>query len=522
MSEKEHVVVDVEQIMAEIRRDIQMREDQKKLPAFGDIPLRGEAGKTEQAERIEMKDEFIRPEEQVNWKVLQEALMRANREYDIPYYWDFGHGVKGFVKRVVRKALKCLLAPIVQKQNRFNADTVRVLNNLNHGMKELYARADAQAKMLENAQLTIEKYRNAAAKEMDCAVMAAQQADDFNKYAQTGEDSIVRFIFGMLGYGAKEVTYLDIGANHARELSNTYYFYQKGASGVLVEADPNLIPELQIFRRRDVILNRCISDVSDETVDFYVMSNDGLSSQNRDSIDHAFSVDKDVQVVQVVRVKTITIQEILKEYFAQPPMLLSIDVEGCEMLVLRGIDFEKCRPVVIVVETIPYENALVVGEKNEELISFMQEKGYVEYAFTGVNSIFIDKERLGKKEIRIAKNPDGFDSSQDYTLDMLLNDQAFRSPQGIILKANGIAYGPYITCRPGNYQVEVEVALYDGKTPVNLEILANTEEEKIAQFRLTQGVNRFKFTLSEEKHRVEFRVINQTSSELCVRRVKLC
>ena len=39
---------------------------------------------------------------------------------------------------------------------------------------------------------------------------------------------------------------------------------------------------------------------------------------------------------------------------------------------------------------IPYSKQLVAGQKNQEILRFMQEKGYVEYAFTGINSIFLD------------------------------------------------------------------------------------------------------------------------------------
>mgnify|MGYP000624144786 FL=1 len=44
----------------------------------------------------------------------------------------------------------------------------------------------------------------------------------------------------------------------------------------------------------------------------------------------------------------------------------------------------------MIIEMIPYSKQLVAGQKNQEILRFMQEKGYVEYAFTGINSIFLD------------------------------------------------------------------------------------------------------------------------------------
>ena len=39
---------------------------------------------------------------------------------------------------------------------------------------------------------------------------------------------------------------------------------------------------------------------------------------------------------------------------------------------------------------IHYSENLSVGIKNQELLNFMHSKNYLEYAFTGINSIFID------------------------------------------------------------------------------------------------------------------------------------
>ena len=59
--------------------------------------------------------------------------------------------------------------------------------------------------------------------------------------SQSGEDVILAYILNARGIAAKDCTYLDLGANHAKQYSNTYYFYDKGARGVLVEANPSLI-----------------------------------------------------------------------------------------------------------------------------------------------------------------------------------------------------------------------------------------------------------------------------------------
>ena len=211
--------------------------------------------------------------------------------------------------------------------------------------------------------------------------------------SQAGEDSILLYLLPHLKRGYSECTYLDLGANHAIELSNTYSLYVRGARGVLVEANPCLIPELQEYRSGDIILNRCIYSETDETRSFYIMSGDGLSSMDLDAVRDMIHENPELKVESVLPVKTITVQDILRQYFGnEAPTVVNIDVEGMEWAILQNWDFEHYRPAMFVVEMIPYRPTLVIGEKNEEIVNFMESVNYVEYAFTGINSIFVDKE----------------------------------------------------------------------------------------------------------------------------------
>ena len=78
-------------------------------------------------------------------------------------------------------------------------------------------------------------------------------------YSQSGEDAILAYLFAVLGIPFAKCSYLDLGANRPKEMSNTYFFYEQGATGTLIEANPALIPALQKERSGDTILNRCIA-----------------------------------------------------------------------------------------------------------------------------------------------------------------------------------------------------------------------------------------------------------------------
>lgn len=191
MDEEARVEVDVEKIMGEIRREIQMEEELKNLPSFEDIPIRGEEPRME-------------PEGTIDWPVLLESLYYINTSYDIPYYWSFSPaGIKTFLKRVVRKLLRCMLLPILEKLNQFNVHVVRCLNNFRYGTQELFARTDVQAEELarlkealfvyENTQAEEKRRLSAQAEELAClkemlSVHADAQAEEKRKLSAQAEE----------------------------------------------------------------------------------------------------------------------------------------------------------------------------------------------------------------------------------------------------------------------------------------------------------------------------------------------
>lgn len=212
-------------------------------------------------------------------------------------------------------------------------------------------------------------------------------------YSQSGEDSIVGYILNYLNIPFEKMTYLDLGANHAKELSNSYFFYEQGARGVLVEANPELINELQRERSRDIIVNKAIAlNDNQKSVDFYSLSGDGLSTISYESAMETCRTNPEIFIKEKYTIPAITIENILEMYFSeQNPTMLSIDLEGIEMQILEQINFEKYRPLIIIIEDIPYSPQLIVGGKENKALKFLIDKGYTEYAFTGINAIYLDR-----------------------------------------------------------------------------------------------------------------------------------
>lgn len=215
---------------------------------------------------------------------------------------------------------------------------------------------------------------------------------DKKSYSQAGEDAIVLYACAMLGIPFAKCSYLDLGANKPVEMSNTYLFYQQGARGVLIEANPALIPDLKQARPEDVILNKAVTERSGEEILFQVLNLDGLSKIG--DISEILAKNPEAQLQQEVSVQTISVNDVIREYFhGEAPVIVNLDIEGLELEILESIDFETYRPLFFMIEMIPYSENLVLNQKDWELVDYMQRMDYQEYAFTGINSIFIDERQ---------------------------------------------------------------------------------------------------------------------------------
>lgn len=215
-------------------------------------------------------------------------------------------------------------------------------------------------------------------------------------YSQSGEDLIMYHLFNKLGIS--KPNYLDIGANEPRFISNTYRFYSFGSSGVLVEPNPILFRKLQKKRPRDIVLNIGIGLDDKKDADFYLFpeSASGLSTFSKK--DAYFWQEIGLKGVgkisfqEIIKIELVNINKILETYFHNQKSLdlISIDVEGLDLEILKSIDFDKFSPLVICVETIEYDE-FQKEKKNLEICDYLRDSGYEMYADTRYNTIFCKK-----------------------------------------------------------------------------------------------------------------------------------
>jgi FkbM family methyltransferase len=206
-----------------------------------------------------------------------------------------------------------------------------------------------------------------------------------HSFAQAGEDLIVEKLLHGVEF------FIDIGAHDGISGSNTFYFALRGAGGVCFEPVRWTFQKLQslyALNRRVQCRNVGISDKSGETE---IVSADFLSyipgTMDQDHLRAHPPLETKSE-----EIKLFTFPEAIAGLnVPQTIDLLSIDVEGHELNVLRSIPFDRYRFGAIVLETHLEENGNVKWRHRDldVIEKLLSAAGYRRSSSTWVNSIYL-------------------------------------------------------------------------------------------------------------------------------------
>jgi FkbM family methyltransferase len=223
-------------------------------------------------------------------------------------------------------------------------------------------------------------------------------------YAPNFEDVLLNRVFGQdSGY------YIDIGAMDPVEGSVTKAFYDRGWSGINVEPDGRFYAKLVAERQRDINLNIAVGE-AEEVRSFYAFEAQGISTFRESFRD--YFLEREFPCTKVSCSLT-TLALICEEYVSCPVDFLKIDAEGWEGPILRGGDWRKFRPVVLVIEaTEPYSHTPAWTDWEP----FLTEACHYNFVyFDGVNRFYVRAESRDL-ESRFAYPPNVLDNFQTYPL----------------------------------------------------------------------------------------------------------
>jgi FkbM family methyltransferase len=161
-------------------------------------------------------------------------------------------------------------------------------------------------------------------------------------YAQNYEDVMLWRALQNVKHGF----YVDIGANDPAIDSVTKWFYDQGWSGINVEPLKSHYDDLVFARPRDINL-RCAAGNSEGEIELWECDIRGWATASLETVEQHI---RDGRTGTFHNVPLRSLSSILDEHQRKDIHFLKIDVEGLETEVLQGIDLEKHRPWVILLE----------------------------------------------------------------------------------------------------------------------------------------------------------------------------
>lgn len=233
-------------------------------------------------------------------------------------------------------------------------------------------------------------------------------------YAQNAEDVVLMRALSHVEHGF----YVDIGAWHPESDSVTKAFYDQGWSGINVEPQSTQIEMFVEQRPRDINIQLAVSD-QPGSLSIWVPRYSALATCKAELLNT--SIPDYARAVEYV-VEADSLEGLLSKYAQHREIhFLKIDVEGYEANIIAGADFNKYRPLVLVIEaTSPHTNEPTWNNWEPCLLA----NGYLFAIFDGLNRFYIreeNRELLSKLAVP-ANCLDGFVSRREMMMRRELAD----------------------------------------------------------------------------------------------------
>ncbi len=219
-------------------------------------------------------------------------------------------------------------------------------------------------------------------------------------YSQFGQDE---FVWNYLNK-KKSGIYIDVGAHDGINISNSKFFEDQGWFGLCIEPIKKIFDRLDLNRKKTICINGAVSDIDGEVTFTEIEGPIEMLSGIKSEYDprHIDRINSEIKThggqITEIKVKSFRLETLIDRtmgWSVDTPSVdvvapsvvkidyLSIDTEGSELKVLKGIDFDKASFEIIGVED-NYED-------DKRIVNFLKEKGYKLLKRLGGDNFFIPK-----------------------------------------------------------------------------------------------------------------------------------
>ena len=201
-------------------------------------------------------------------------------------------------------------------------------------------------------------------------------------YTQNLEDYHLALAFA----GQARGRYIDIGGGHPVADNVSFWFYERGWQGIVVEPQPALAALYARLRPRDIVVEALVGRANGDSDFFLVERLHGFSTTLEQ---HARKAEAFGAGYRKLRLPSVTLATLCETHGASDIDFLKVDVEGAEAEVFAGADFRRFRPKVIVAEAV----APGSGEANwQDWDPKLLSHGYRFALFDTLNRFYVAEE----------------------------------------------------------------------------------------------------------------------------------
>jgi FkbM family methyltransferase len=201
--------------------------------------------------------------------------------------------------------------------------------------------------------------------------------------SQRGEDAVLRYL---LPANAPRFLF-DVGAHDGSHLSNSAPFISHGWAGVLVEPSPVPFAALSMkYADNDLahcVQAACSDHVGTETLFFGSDDEGGTNATLCTDNNEWFAATRSSRTIEV----PVTTLNDLCTYYHAPEVfgLLLVDAEGMDLEVLRGLNPQRHRPLVVCTE-----RYMLRPDKEQAKAQLLRSWGLLYHGAVGWNDLWVD------------------------------------------------------------------------------------------------------------------------------------